>query len=149
MEFSMSSSPSTPTRDVVLNLLHAVQTGDGDAISALYADAVEFSVNWPETEIGGRVPWIRHRRTAGDMAHHFAEIAAGNRPNGEGTIVEAILVDGPDAVVFGTLHNRVVASGSSYVARFALRLTVIAGRITRHSIYEDSLSVFRAFDARE
>jgi ketosteroid isomerase-like protein len=39
------------------------------------------------------------------------------------------------------------ATGTPYRARFALRLTVSGGRITRHHVEEDSLAVARAFGA--
>lgn len=142
----MMTSVWMQTRDVAHRLLAAVGSGDHATIAALYADRVDVAVNWPASEIGGRVPWIRHRATGADMVQHFAEIAAHNRPHGEGTTVETILVDGSDAVVFGTIRLRLVDGGRPYVARFALRLTVTDGRITRHHVYEDSLSVFRAFD---
>lgn len=143
----MPSSISLQTRDLVARLLAAVAANDFDAIQALYAAAVDFRVNWPENEIGGRVPWIRHRHTASEMRQHFAELAEYNLPHGEGTTVEEIIVDMSEAVIFGTIRNRLAPDGKAYVALFALRLTVENGYITRHHVYEDSLSVFRAVEA--
>ncbi|MGH8879656.1 MAG: nuclear transport factor 2 family protein [Stackebrandtia sp.] len=40
------------------------------------------------------------------------------------------------------------ATGRAYRARFALHLTVENGLVTRTHIYEDSLAVAQAFDAR-
>lgn len=56
-----------------------------------------------------------------------------------------VLVDDADAVVLGELQNTAAPTGRSYQAAFALHLTVVDGLITGHHIYEDSLSVFRAF----
>lgn len=61
--------------------------------------------------------------------------------------VSAILVDGDDAVVLGTLDKTAKPTGRSYAAAFALHLTVRDGLITRHHVYEDSLAVARAFGA--
>ncbi|WP_258081266.1 nuclear transport factor 2 family protein [Nocardia nova] len=62
------------------------------------------------------------------------------------TVVERILVDGPDAVVAGEIRQTARATRRPYRARFALHLTVENGLITRHHVYEDSLTVARAFD---
>jgi uncharacterized protein len=135
------------TRDTVARLLAALAGGDLPALRALYADRVDVRLNWPAEEIGGAVPWIRPRTTSGDMAEHFAAIAAANRPVGDGTTVERVIVDGGEGVLLGTLRNRLVGNGRAYEARFALHLTVEGGRITRHHVYEDSLAVWRAWNA--
>lgn len=59
--------------------------------------------------------------------------------------IRQVLVDGPDAVVTGTIANTVRRTGKSYRAHFALHLTVANGLVTRHHVYEDSLSVARAW----
>ncbi|MFE2376902.1 nuclear transport factor 2 family protein [Streptomyces sp. NPDC059398] len=39
-------------------------------------------------------------------------------------------------------------TGRAYQARFALHLTVVDGLVTRHHVYEDSLAVAQAFEAK-
>lgn len=134
------------TRTVVMNLLAAVQAKNGAEVRQLYAAEVDFRLSWPVGELTSRVPWICPRHTADDMARHFMDIAENNCPHGEGTTIDAILVEGSDAVVFGTLRNRLQSNGGTYEARFALRLTVEKAQITRHHVYEDSLSIFCAFE---
>ncbi len=58
--------------------------------------------------------------------------------------VDAFLVDGRDAVLTGRLSGTVGATGRSFEGPLALRLTVEGGRITRHHLYENSLSIAEA-----
>jgi ketosteroid isomerase-like protein len=50
-------------------------------------------------------------------------------------------------VVLGEVAHTAKPTGRSYVAAFALHLTVADGWITRYHIYEDSLAVAEAFGA--
>jgi ketosteroid isomerase-like protein len=51
---------------------------------------------------------------------------------------------GTDAVLLGHVSGTVRATGKSFEGPFALRLTVENGRITRHHLYENSLSIAEA-----
>lgn len=144
---SGGAEPAGITRATVERLLAVVAQGDIVSISADYADNIDFRVNWPEMEIGGAVPWIRPRATAEDMADHFRTLAHHARPAEGGTSIERILVDGEEAVVIGTIRCAFAAGAPACRARFALHLTVQAGRIVRHHVYEDSLAVWRAWTA--
>ncbi|WP_036505969.1 nuclear transport factor 2 family protein [Nocardia aobensis] len=137
---------SAATRTVVEDLLTRMAGGDPETIAALYAPASDWKLNWPEDEHGrAATPWITHRSTRADAAAHFREIAEHHVPEEAGTVVERILVDGPDAVVLGEIRQTARATGRPYRARFALHLTVEDGLITRHHVYEDSLAVAWAF----
>ncbi|GKQ37958.1 hypothetical protein ALMP_44930 [Streptomyces sp. A012304] len=58
--------------------------------------------------------------------------------------VDTFLVDGTDAVLTGHMSGTVRATGKTYEGPFALRLTVEDGRVTRHHLYENSLSTAEA-----
>ncbi|MBA6438092.1 nuclear transport factor 2 family protein, partial [Streptomyces sp. GMR22] len=58
--------------------------------------------------------------------------------------IDAIVVEGSEAVVMGHLSGTVRATGKTFSGPFALRLSVDDGLITRHHIYENSLSVAAA-----
>ncbi|MGI5221428.1 nuclear transport factor 2 family protein [Nocardia sp. CA-290969] len=136
----------TTTRSVVEQLLNTIGSGDPDAIAALYAPVSDWKLNWPESEHGRpATPWICHRSTRADAAAHYRAIAGHHHPDEAGTVVERILVDGPDAVVLGEIRQTARTTGRAYRARFALHLTVEDGLITRHHVYEDSLAVAQAF----
>ncbi|MGW0248689.1 nuclear transport factor 2 family protein [Nocardia goodfellowii] len=140
---------TTATRTVVEELLRRIGSGDPEATAALYAPVSDWKLDWPEDEHGrNETPWIRHRATRADAAEHYREIARHHVPDRVGTVVERILVDGPDAVVLGEIRQTARSTGRAYRARFALHLTVENDLIIRHHVYEDSLSVAQAFDTR-
>lgn len=140
-----TTTPAT-TRDVVEQLLQRLGSGDPDGAAALYADEVDWRLDWPEDEHDRpATPWIRARSSRADVADHYRQLAAHHVAAEAATTVERILVDGDDAAVLGEIRQTARSTGRAYRARFALHLTVEGGRITRNHIYEDSLAVARAF----
>ncbi|MEV5558752.1 nuclear transport factor 2 family protein [Nonomuraea wenchangensis] len=132
------------TRDVVEELLRRMAEGDHERVAALFAEPVDWRLDWPD-EGHPAVPWIRPRSTRADVADHFRTLEAYHVPELNGTSVAQILVDGDDAVVFGDIVQTVRGEGgATYTSPFALRLTIEDGFITRYHIYEDSLTVARA-----
>lgn len=130
------------TRAVVTEFLGRLAGGDPDRIAGLFADVVDWQLDWPEAGHPA-VPWIRERSTRADVADHFRALNAFHGERGGTT--PGILVDGRDAVVLGEIRQTVKASGRPYAARCALHLTVEGGLITRYHVYEDSLTVAQAF----
>ena len=133
------------TRETVEELLRRVAVGNPDEISHLYADHVAWKLDWPPGDYSQSVPWICDRSTPAGVAEHFRLIADHHLRDRSSATVSAIVVDADDAVVLGELRNTARPTGRSYVAAFALHLTVKDGMITRHHIYEDSLAVMQAF----
>ncbi|MGP4015577.1 nuclear transport factor 2 family protein [Saccharopolyspora sp. 5N708] len=131
---------SAVTRAVVRDFLHRLAEGDPDRIADLFAEHVDWQLDWPT---GGHpaVPWIRPRSTRADVADHFRAIAASHIPEQSAGSASRILVEGADAVVLGDIRQTVKATGKPYTALCALHLTVEAGLITRYAVYEDSLTV--------
>ncbi|MCK2219500.1 nuclear transport factor 2 family protein [Actinomadura sp. ATCC 31491] len=135
------------TREIVEEFLRRMGEGDHRRTAALFAEPVDWRLDWPE-EGHPAVPWIRPRRTRADVAEHFRSLEEHHVPELNGTTVTQIVVDGAEAVVFGDIAQT-VRGGAAYRSPFALRLTVEDGLITRYHIYEDSLTVARALGARE
>ncbi|GAA5116239.1 nuclear transport factor 2 family protein [Pseudonocardia adelaidensis] len=135
------------TRQTVDELLRRIAAGDPDRIAPLFADEVDWELDWPDGDYTQTVPWIRRRGTRAEAADNFREIAEHHVPGESDARVHAVLVDGADAVVLGEIAHTAKPTGRSYVAAFALHVTVADGLITRYHIYEDSLAVARAFDA--
>ncbi|MDQ7805174.1 nuclear transport factor 2 family protein [Amycolatopsis sp. A133] len=130
------------TRAVVTEFLGRLADGEPDRIAELFADVVDWRLDWPEAGHPA-VPWIRPRSTRAEVADHFRELGAVHEKRGGMT--PRILVDGRDAVVLGDIRQTVKATGRAYAARCALHLTVDHGVITRYHVYEDSLTVVQAF----
>ncbi|GAB2713936.1 nuclear transport factor 2 family protein [Nocardia thraciensis] len=143
----MITDTAPATRAVVEELLHRIAAGDPERVAELYAPEIDWKLDWPETEHGrAATPWIVHRQTRADAARHYRQLAEQHVTAAVGTEVERILVDGPDAVVLGEIRQTARATGRAYRSRFALHVTVENGLITRHHVYEDSLSVAQAFN---
>lgn len=130
------STSSSATRAVVQEFLAARSAGDTERLVEIFADEVD----WVLAENPG-VPWIRPRSTAAECAAQFDELMEHTVPEDAQARVDAFLVDGSDAVLTGYLSGTVRATGRSFEGPFALRLTVEDGRITRHHLYENSLSI--------
>ncbi|MEU3988516.1 nuclear transport factor 2 family protein [Streptomyces platensis] len=144
----MALSTPTTTRAAVEELLRRIGEGDSERIAELYAERVDWKLDWPEAEHGRpATPWIRHRSTRAEAAAHYRELAEHHVPGAAATEIERILIDGNDAVVLGEIRQTARPTGRAYRARFALHLTVEHGLVTRHHVYEDSLAVAQAFEA--
>ncbi|MFI6483785.1 nuclear transport factor 2 family protein [Nonomuraea sp. NPDC050663] len=135
------------TRDIVEELLSRMAKGDHDRTAELFAEPIDWQLNWP-AEGHPAVPWIRARSSRADVADHFRSLESHHVPELNGTSVTQILVDGTHAVVFGEIAQTARADGVAYTSPFALHLTVEDGLVTRYHIYEDSLTVARAFSTQ-
>ncbi|NSC25414.1 ketosteroid isomerase [Streptomyces albus subsp. chlorinus] len=127
------------TRAVVREFLAARIAGDTARLVGLFADEVD----WLLAE-NPAAPWIRPRSTAAECAAQFTELMEHTVPEDARPSVDTFLVEGTDAVLMGQLSGTVRATGKSFEGPFALRLTVEDGRITRHHLYENSLSIAEA-----
>ncbi|MEU2280745.1 nuclear transport factor 2 family protein [Streptomyces sp. NPDC013178] len=134
-----ASSVAEATRAVVQEFLAARLAGDVGRLVELFADEVD----WQLAE-NPAVPWIRPRTTAAECAAQATELLEHTVPEDARASVDAFLVDGTDAVLTGHVSGTVRATGKSFEGPFALRLTVEDGRITRHHLYENSLSIAEA-----
>ena len=138
VKFSATTASSTAdaTRAVVQEFLAARLVGDTGRLTELFADEVD----WLLAE-NPAVPWIRPRSTAAECAAQFTELMEHTVPEDARASVDTFLVDGADAVLMGHVSGTVRTTGKSFEGPFALRLTVEDGRITRHHLYENSLSI--------
>ncbi len=134
-----ASSNSETTRAVVQEFLAARLAGNTERLVALFADEVD----WVLAE-NPAAPWIRPRSTAAECAAQFTELMEHTVPEDARASVDTFLVDGTDAVLMGHVSGTVRATGKSFAGPFALHLTVENGRITRHRLYENSLSIAEA-----
>ncbi|MER5227050.1 nuclear transport factor 2 family protein [Streptomyces flaveus] len=137
-----TTTPTTAadaTRATVQKYLALRLAGDTEGLTALFADEVDWLL--AENPV---VPWIRPRSTAAECAAQSTELTEHTVPEDARASVDTFLVDGTDAVLMGHLSGTVRATGKSFAGPFALRLTVEGGRITRHHLYENSVSIAAA-----
>jgi ketosteroid isomerase-like protein len=135
----MTLATEDATRAAAQKFLELRLAGDIDGLTALFADQVD----WMLAD-NPAVPWIRPRSTAAECAALVTELTEHTSPEDARASVDTFLVDGADAVLMGHLSGTVRATGKSFAGPFALRLTVEHGRIIRHHLYENSLSIAEA-----
>ncbi|MYW02735.1 ketosteroid isomerase [Streptomyces sp. SID3343] len=131
------------TRAVVEEFRRRVAGGEPEHIAALFADEVDWQVDFP-AEGHPATPWIRPRSTRADLADLFRELAAAHVRDERDPAVARTVVDGTDAVILTEIRRTAKSTGTAYTAALALRLSVEDGLITRYHVYEDSLTVSRA-----
>lgn len=136
-----TGSTSEQTRAVVEEYLRRVADPEAgpEEIAAVYAEQVDWQI-----APNPAVPWIRPRSTRADVAGHWIELAEHTVAEEGGARIDALVVEGAEAVLTGHLHGVVRATGKTYRSPFALRLTIADGEIIRHHIYEDSLAIAAA-----
>ncbi|MFF3289154.1 nuclear transport factor 2 family protein [Streptomyces sp. NPDC003023] len=135
----MTTTTADATRATVQKFLALRFAGDTEGLTALFADDVDWLL--AENPV---VPWIRPRSTAAECAAQAAELNEHTVAEDARASVDTFLVDGADAVLTGHLSGTVRATGKPFAGPFALRLTVEDGRITRHHLYENSVSIAAA-----
>ncbi|MGX1668992.1 nuclear transport factor 2 family protein [Streptomyces sp. NPDC055400] len=134
-----ATSVAEDTRAVVQEFLAARIAGDTARLATIFADEVDWLL--AENPVA---PWIRPRTTAVECAAQFTELMEHTVPEDARASVGTFLVDGADAVLMGHVSGTVRATGKSFEGPFALHLTVEDDRITRHHLYENSLSIAEA-----
>ncbi|MFD9908770.1 nuclear transport factor 2 family protein [Streptomyces sp. NPDC059063] len=134
-----AAATEAATRATVDAFLAATAARDTARLTELFADDVDWLL--AENPV---VPWIRPRPTGAECAKQAEELARHTVAEDARASVDTYLVTGQDAIVMGHLSGTVRATGKSFEGPFALRLTVEDGRITRHHLYENSLSVAAA-----
>lgn len=136
---ALSQTAADATRVVVREFLAARLAGDTKRLAELFADEVDWQLaDNPD------VPWIRKRSTAAECASQFTELMTYTVAEDARASVDTFLVDGTDAVLMGYISGTVRATSKSFEGPFALHLTVVDGRITRHRLFENSLSIAEA-----
>jgi ketosteroid isomerase-like protein len=91
--------------------------------------------------------WTGARTTPDQVADFFNTMWNHFQTAESRAAVETIVVDGDDAVVFGSFDHVAKSTGKPFHTPFAMQVRVSGGRITRLHLYEDTLAVAQAFDA--
>ena len=99
------------TRQTVAELLERIALGDPEKIAERYAERVDWKLDWPPGDHSRSVPWIQARSTRAGVAEHFRLIGEHHVTGQSSAEIEKVLVDGPDAVVFGQLGGTAKSSG--------------------------------------
>ncbi|MEV8506558.1 nuclear transport factor 2 family protein [Actinoplanes sp. NPDC051475] len=126
------------TADTIAAFFDRFGAGDAEGMLAAFADRVDFDV--PGAQI---VPWTGKRGTPAEIAGFVRSAMEDIRT--QRFAIEKTIVDGADGIVLGELAHEVIATGKIFEGRFALRITVEQGRITRYTMFENSYAAAQAF----
>ncbi len=126
------------TKDTVAAFFDAFGAADIPAVTALFAQDINFTVHGsPNT------PWVGHRSHRDELAAFFAAFNVLGEPSEYA--VEHIVVDAEHAVALGHNAFPVIDTGKSFTNHFALQFTVTDGLITGYQMYEDTYAIHQAF----
>jgi hypothetical protein len=128
------------TAEIVNAFLQRLDAGDIDGIGELFADEIDWYVPG-ETHL----PWAGPRTRRADVPAFFNHLESECEPADNAVTLEKILIDGDDAVVFGTFHRTFVKTGRSFDNPEAMHLLVSDGKIVRMHLYEDTGMVRDAY----
>jgi hypothetical protein len=128
------------TREIVDTFLERLGHQDADGAAELFAESIDWYVPGGEA-----LPWTGHRNQRAHVAEYFRTLWP-VFVAGESTVeLDAILVDGDDAVIFSTFQHTVRKNGRPLRTPAAMRLHVDNGLIVKMHLYEDTAAVRDAF----
>lgn len=126
------------TSETVEESLRRMADGNPGFTAELFAPDVDFMC-------AGSAPWTKPRSTREDMAAFFAEMDDAFEPEERSATISGLLIDGRDAIVMGSVSQRLKSNGKPFTIPFALHLTVSEkGEITRCHVCEDTLTIAEA-----
>ncbi|UNO40576.1 nuclear transport factor 2 family protein [Streptomyces sp. MST-110588] len=136
-----TAAQTARTRAVVDGFLSRIADPQAtpESIAALYGDTVDWMC--AENPV---VPWLRPRTSREGIAAHWRELGEHTVPGAGGISVDAVVVEGAEAVLTGRVWGTVRATGKEFRSPFAVRFTVENDRIVRHHVYEDGVAVAAA-----
>jgi uncharacterized protein len=120
------------TAEVVHAFLERLAKGDVEGIKELFADDIDW---WAP---GTVLPWAGRRSRRSEVPEFFRVLESACVPAETRVEVENVLIDGEDAVVFGTYHRMFAKNGRSFDTPEAVHIRVVDGRIIRWHLYGDT-----------
>ena len=127
------------TAELVNAFLERLGAQDFDGISELFAEEIDWYVP------GADLPWAGRRTRRAEVPEFFRHLESECEPDDSAVTLEKILIDGDDAVVFGTFHRTFVKTGRSFDNPEAMHLEVRDGKIVTMHLYEDTAMVRTAY----
>lgn len=129
------------TRRIAEQIFAARARGDVEGALDAFADDAVIKV-----EGASHVPTVGEFRTREQRRHFFT--GAHDAARNVSRQVRKMLVEGDDAIVLGTSEFVVDGTGRRYGGDWALHLRVEDEKVALWQMYQNTLSVARAFDAR-
>lgn len=131
----------TSTAEITDAFLQRLGAQDAEGIGRLFAEEID----WLVPGNPALTPWAGPRSRRSEVPGYFRDLWAALMPGRSAVMVDTVVIDGEEAVVFATFDHVAALTGRPFHTDAALRLTVTDGAITRMHLYEDSAAVAAAF----
>ena len=145
-----SDSPSlkkghemTTTTETTNAFLERLGAQDAEGLGDLFAEEID----WYVPGNPALTPWAGKRSRRTDVPDYFGALWAALEPGKSLVSVEAVVIDGEDAVIFAVFDHVVAPTGRPFHTDVSMRLTVTDGKVTRMHLYEDTAATAAAFMA--
>ncbi|WP_330468942.1 nuclear transport factor 2 family protein [Streptomyces longwoodensis] len=130
------------SRAVVEKFLERLGRQDPDGIQELFSEEIDWHVPG-----SGALRWTGRRTRREEVAPYFSTMWQHFAHGQSRVILERFIVDGGDVVVLAVFTHTAVPTGKEFTTPVAMHLAIKDGRIARMHLYEDTLTVAKAFDA--
>ncbi|MFI0355398.1 nuclear transport factor 2 family protein [Actinomadura sp. 9N407] len=130
------------SRTVAEKFVERLGRQDPDGIQELFAEEIDWYVP-------GRaaLTWTGRRTRREEVAPYFTTMWPHFAPGRSKVALERVIVNGGDVVLLAAWTHTVVATGKEFTTPAAIHLMVEDNRIVRMHLYEDTLTVDKAFNA--
>ncbi|MFE7118294.1 nuclear transport factor 2 family protein [Streptomyces sp. NPDC057654] len=130
------------SRTVAEQFVERLGEQDPDGIQELFADEIDWHVPG-----SAALPWTGRRTRREEVAPYFTTMWPHFAQGGSKVVLERVIVDGGDVVLLAVFTHTVAAGGKEFTTPVAMHLAVEDERIVRLHLYEDTLTVAKAFNA--
>ena len=128
------------TRSTVNEFFRRIGLMDADGVAALFAEAIDWYVPGSSD-----LPWTGHRSRREDVPDYFRTMWSHFHLEKSNVKLDQLLIEGEDAVAFGTFSHVTNTTERPFSTPFALHVKIKDGAITTLQLYEDTYVVGRVF----
>ncbi|GAB3274056.1 nuclear transport factor 2 family protein [Kineosporia babensis] len=129
------------SRTVAETFLAHLAKQDADGIQELFAESIDWLVSGTDA-----LSWTGRRTRREEVAPYFTTMWPHFVPGRSNVVLERFIVDGGDVVLLAVFTHTVVDTGKEFTTPVALHLGVEDGQVVRMHLYEDTLTVAKAFN---
>lgn len=136
----MATDTQAP-RTVAEKFVERLGRQDPHGIQELFAEEIDWHVPGSDA-----LPWTGRRTRREEVAPYFTTMWPHFAHGMSKVVLERVIVDGGDVVLLAVWTHTAVATGKEFTTPAAMHLAVEDGRIVRMHLYEDTLTVEKAFN---
>jgi len=130
------------TEAVTTEFLRRLAVQDAHGLGELFAADIDWNVPG-----NADLPWTGRRSRREQVADYFGTMWPAFVAGQSSSVVDKVIIDGEEAVIFGTFAHTAGTTGKRFETPVAMRLTITNGKIVLLHLYEDTLAVSNAFQA--